>query len=88
MAAWDSLKVCLSRQPSGLLLAALMILLSSTLGFTRELPRVELMCPPDTQQPAVPFERGVIDTIEWYLEHMDWVEDIETGRYLEYQSQG
>lgn len=35
-------------------------------------------------KPTVPFERGIIDTIEWYINHMDWVADIETGRYLQY----
>ena len=35
-------------------------------------------------EPTVPFEQGIIDTIEWYLNHMDWVADIESGRYLEY----
>jgi len=35
-------------------------------------------------EPSVPFEKGIIETIEWYLNHMDWVEDIETGRYREY----
>lgn len=35
-------------------------------------------------EPSVPFEKGIIETIEWYLNHMDWVEDIETGRYRKY----
>lgn len=35
-------------------------------------------------EPSVAFERGIIDTIEWYLNHMDWVADIESGRYLQY----
>jgi dTDP-glucose 4,6-dehydratase len=32
-------------------------------------------------EPAVAFDRGIIDTIDWYLGHMDWVADIESGRY-------
>jgi dTDP-glucose 4,6-dehydratase len=32
-------------------------------------------------KPTVSFERGIIDTIEWYLNHRDWIEDIESGRY-------
>ncbi len=39
-------------------------------------------------EPTVAFERGIIDTIEWYIDHMGWVEDIESGRYLEFQNQG
>jgi dTDP-glucose 4,6-dehydratase len=35
-------------------------------------------------KPSVAFERGIIDTIEWYLNHLDWVEDIETGKYLQH----
>jgi len=35
-------------------------------------------------QPSVTFEKGIIETMEWYLENMDWVEDIETGRYREH----
>jgi dTDP-glucose 4,6-dehydratase len=39
-------------------------------------------------EPSVAFERGIIDTIEWYLNHMDWVADIESGRYREHRSEG
>lgn len=34
-------------------------------------------------QPSVNFERGIIETIDWYLQNTAWVEDIETGKYLE-----
>ncbi len=34
-------------------------------------------------KPTVTFEKGIIETIEWYLINRAWVEDIETGRYLE-----
>lgn len=39
-------------------------------------------------EPRVSFEKGIIDTIEWYLNHRDWIEDIENGRYRAYQSNG
>ena len=32
-------------------------------------------------KPSVTFEEGIVETIEWYLNNMAWVEDIETGRY-------
>ena len=32
-------------------------------------------------RPCANFEKGLADTIEWYLDNMAWVEDIETGRY-------
>ncbi|HUU40113.1 MAG TPA: dTDP-glucose 4,6-dehydratase [Desulfatiglandales bacterium] len=35
-------------------------------------------------KPSVKFEKGITDTIEWYLDNMAWVEDIETGRYRNY----
>lgn len=35
-------------------------------------------------QPSVKFEKGIIETIDWYLQNMAWVEDIETGKYREY----
>lgn len=39
-------------------------------------------------EPSVAFERGIIDTVEWYLNHRDWVADIESGRYREHRSKG
>ncbi len=35
-------------------------------------------------KPSVTFEKGIIETIEWYLNNMAWVEDIDTGRYRQY----
>jgi len=35
-------------------------------------------------RPAVPFERGLRDTVRWYLEHADWVANVRTGEYLKY----
>jgi dTDP-glucose 4,6-dehydratase len=32
--------------------------------------------------PEQQFERGIRKTIEWYLAHLDWVNDVRTGAYL------
>lgn len=37
--------------------------------------------------PAQPFESGIRKTIEWYLAHLDWVNDIRTGAYLNWIEQ-
>ncbi len=34
--------------------------------------------------PRVSFEEGLRDTIEWYKEHGDWVDNIKSGEYLKY----
>jgi len=34
--------------------------------------------------PLISFEKGIVMTIEWYIENMAWVKDIETGRYRDY----
>jgi len=39
-------------------------------------------------EPTVSFEKGIIDTIEWYLNHSDWVADIESGRYRAHRNKG
>ena len=31
--------------------------------------------------PARTFEDGLRETISWYLEHRDWCEQIQAGRY-------
>ena len=36
-------------------------------------------------EPSVKFEKGIEITIEWYLDNMAWVENIETGKYREYK---
>jgi dTDP-glucose 4,6-dehydratase len=36
-------------------------------------------------RPSVIFEQGIEETIEWYLDNMAWVENIETGKYREYK---
>ena len=35
-------------------------------------------------RPAVPFERGLRDTIAWYRANAEWVARIRSGDYLEY----
>ena len=34
--------------------------------------------------PAYTFERGMIDTIQWYLSHWEWVERVTSGEYKNY----
>ncbi|MBI1314738.1 dTDP-glucose 4,6-dehydratase [bacterium] len=38
-------------------------------------------------QPAVSFETGLQQTIDWYLAHRDWVERILSGAYRDYYDQ-
>jgi len=35
-------------------------------------------------EPTRDFEKGLEETIEWYLENQDWVESVITGEYQEY----
>lgn len=35
-------------------------------------------------QPYYTFEEGIEETIQWYLSHLDWVENIVTGDYKNY----
>ena len=35
-------------------------------------------------EPQVDFEEGLRQTVEWYLENQDWVENVVTGEYQEY----
>jgi dTDP-glucose 4,6-dehydratase len=34
--------------------------------------------------PAHTFEKGLQETVEWYLSHRDWWTRVMTGEYLEY----
>lgn len=38
-------------------------------------------------RPAVPFEEGLRHTVEWYLAHPDWWQNIQSGAYQEKNSQ-
>ncbi|MBW8869860.1 MAG: dTDP-glucose 4,6-dehydratase [Acidobacteriales bacterium] len=33
-------------------------------------------------QPSVKFEQGLRNTVEWYLDHSEWVENVRSGSYL------
>jgi dTDP-glucose 4,6-dehydratase len=33
-------------------------------------------------QPSVQFERGLRNTVEWYLNHAAWIENVRSGGYL------
>jgi dTDP-glucose 4,6-dehydratase len=35
-------------------------------------------------KPKVTFEQGLRDTVQWYLDHPDWIAGIRTGDYLKY----
>lgn len=35
-------------------------------------------------KPSYTFEEGIAETIEWYLDHLDWVENIVSGDYRQY----
>ena len=37
--------------------------------------------------PAYTFERGMQETIQWYLEHTDWTEHVTSGAYQSYYEQ-
>lgn len=34
--------------------------------------------------PAYTFEKGICETIDWYLENMEWWKRVKSGEYLEY----
>lgn len=34
--------------------------------------------------PETPFEKGIVLTIEWYLNHKEWMERVTSGAYQEY----
>ena len=38
-------------------------------------------------EPAYTFERGIGETIDWYLANQDWVAEVTSGTYREYYSQ-
>lgn len=38
-------------------------------------------------QPSLQFESGIRKTIEWYLAHLDWVNDIRSGAYQQWIEQ-
>lgn len=38
-------------------------------------------------KPAVPFEAGIDRTVQWYLDHADWVESVTSGAYRQWIAQ-
>ena len=34
--------------------------------------------------PETPFEKGIVRTIEWYLNNEDWIENVVSGEYQNY----
>ncbi|PKN12510.1 MAG: dTDP-glucose 4,6-dehydratase [Deltaproteobacteria bacterium HGW-Deltaproteobacteria-4] len=38
-------------------------------------------------EPSLTFEQGIDQTLDWYLEHRDWVEEITSGVYRDYYQQ-
>lgn len=34
--------------------------------------------------PETKFEQGIVETIKWYLENTDWIENVTSGQYQEY----
>jgi dTDP-glucose 4,6-dehydratase len=34
--------------------------------------------------PSVTFEQGIAETIDWYLENTEWLENVSSGEYLKY----
>ena len=37
--------------------------------------------------PQIPFEQGLRDTVDWYLEHKDWVRSVTSGAYEHYYAE-
>ena len=35
-------------------------------------------------QPEYTFEQGIQETIEWYLQNIEWVENVTSGEYQKY----
>jgi dTDP-glucose 4,6-dehydratase len=38
-------------------------------------------------EPSLTFEQGIDQTIDWYLAHRDWVDEITSGTYRDYYQQ-
>jgi dTDP-glucose 4,6-dehydratase len=35
-------------------------------------------------KPSYTFERGMLETVQWYLDNRDWVNSIVSGKYEKY----
>ena len=38
-------------------------------------------------EPSYTFERGIAETIDWYLANQEWVAEVTSGAYREYYEQ-
>ena len=38
-------------------------------------------------KPKIEFKQGLKETIDWYLSHQDWVQEITSGKYMKYYEQ-
>ena len=38
-------------------------------------------------EPSLTFEEGLRNTIQWYLHHQDWLDEVKSGAYQEYYDQ-
>src|SRR5206468_2542384 len=34
--------------------------------------------------PEIPFEEGIVRTVQWYVDHRDWWEPIKAGEFRKY----
>ena len=34
--------------------------------------------------PETPFEKGIVLTIDWYLSHQEWMDNVTSGSYQKY----
>ena len=50
-------------------------------GFVDSQGNVVVKCIYDS---ATPFEKGIVLTIDWYLNHEEWMEHITSGNYQKY----
>lgn len=39
-------------------------------------------------QRTIDFEQGIIETINWYLQNTDWINDIKSGKYKKFYNEG
>ena len=37
--------------------------------------------------PSLVFEEGILETIDWYLNHTQWLDNVTSGEYLQYYQQ-
>ena len=37
--------------------------------------------------PLTDFDRGIRETVRWYVDHTDWVDDVTSGQYRDYYNQ-